>query len=115
MAAASISFEPSRALRATRTIHRGLVLGALLTGVAVAGSYSLYQTRSAAERSVIARGQCGSLVLHCATPSFATPRRLSRRYPPFFPLSSRQAVRAGSCPVKWGLWTFWWFPDRVGR
>ena len=53
MAAASIPFEPSRALRATRAIHRGLVLGALLTGVAVAGSYSLYQTRSAAERSVV--------------------------------------------------------------
>ena len=53
MAAASIPFEPSRALRATRTIHRGLVLGALLSGVAVAGSYSLYQTRSAAERLVV--------------------------------------------------------------
>ena len=53
MAAASIPFEPSRALRATRSIHRGLVLGALLTGVAVAGSYSLYQARSTAERSVV--------------------------------------------------------------
>jgi CHASE3 domain sensor protein len=53
MAAASVPFEPSRALRTTRKIHRGLVLGALLTGVAVAGSYSLYQTRTAAERSVV--------------------------------------------------------------
>jgi Flp pilus assembly protein CpaB len=53
MAAASIPVEPSRALRATRQVHRGLVLGALLTAVAVAGSYSLYQTRSATERSVV--------------------------------------------------------------
>src|ERR687885_673293 len=30
----------------------------------------------------IARGQCGSLLLHCTTPSFAAPRRLSRRYSP---------------------------------
>ncbi|MDQ6670674.1 MAG: SAF domain-containing protein [Chloroflexota bacterium] len=53
MAAVSIPFEPSRALRATRSIHRGLVVGALLTGVAVVGSYSMYQTRSVAERSVV--------------------------------------------------------------
>jgi hypothetical protein len=30
----------------------------------------------------IARGRCGSLLLHRTTPSFATPRRLTRRYRP---------------------------------
>jgi len=53
MVAASISLEPSRALRATRRVHRGLVVGALLTAVAMAGSYNVYQTRAAVERPVV--------------------------------------------------------------
>jgi len=53
MVAASVPFEPSRALRATRRLHRGLLLGAVLTAVAVAGSYNLYQTRPVVDRSVV--------------------------------------------------------------
>src|SRR5919201_3424528 len=51
--AAGVPFDSSRALRATRRIHRGLILGALLTAVAIAGSYSLYQTRSVVEHTVV--------------------------------------------------------------
>jgi len=53
MAAASVSFGTSRALRATRRIHRGFVAGAVLTAVAVAGSYGLYQSRPVVDRTIV--------------------------------------------------------------
>lgn len=53
MTTTSVPFQASHALRATRRVHRGLVVGALLTAVAVAGSYSLYQTRSVIDHTVV--------------------------------------------------------------
>ena len=53
MASASVPIGAPRILRATRRIHRGYLVGALLTAAAVAGSYNLYQTRPVVERAVV--------------------------------------------------------------